>query len=62
MIITTSVVLTLLGATLFWGVIDLFSEAVSLALDATQLGGFLMAFGIFGILAGSAARSVADGG
>ena len=59
-ILSMSVTLAVLGAVLYWGLLDTLAPSFSQAIDGVEIGGFLMAFGLLGAVAAAALRTVAD--
>jgi hypothetical protein len=59
-ILRISVVLAVLGAVLYWGLLDTLAPTFAQAIDGSGIGGFLMAFGLLGAVAAAAIRSVAE--
>ena len=52
----------MLGAALYWGLLDTLTPSFAQAIDASEIGGFLMAFGLLGAVAAAALRAVAADG
>jgi hypothetical protein len=61
-ILRMSVVFAVLGAALYWGLLDTLAPSFAQLIDATGLGGCLMAFGLLGAVAAAALRTLAANG
>ena len=61
-ILRMSVIFAVLGAALYWGLLDTLTPSFAQAIDASEIGGFLMAFGLLGAVAAAALRAVAADG
>jgi hypothetical protein len=48
-----------LGAALYWGLLDTLAPSYAQAIDGSEIGGFLMPFGLLGAAAAAALRIVA---
>jgi hypothetical protein len=58
-ILRMSVIFAVLGAALYWGLLDTLAPSFAQAIDGSEIGGFLMAFGLLGAVAAAALRTVA---
>ena len=58
-ILRISVIVAVLGAALYWGLLDALAPSFAQAIDGSEIGGFLMAFGLLGAVAAAALRTVA---
>ncbi|TDN58972.1 hypothetical protein [Paraburkholderia sp. BL10I2N1] len=61
-IIRISAVLAVLGTVLYWGLLETLFPIAANGPDRMELGAFLMAFGLLGIVAAGAVRSIAEDG
>ena len=56
-ILRMSVIFAVLGAALYWGLLDTLAPSFAQAIDGSEIGGFLMAFGLLGAVAAAHAQT-----
>ena len=61
-IIRISAVLAVFGTALYWGLVETLFPIAASWTDWTELGAFLMAFGLFGVVAAGVVRRIAEDG